>query len=399
MGFQGWKYLLLITIIFIAACIETDIYLPAFPDMMAYFKVSEDTIQSLLTWNFMGICLSGPFYGPLSDSFGRRGPLLIALGAFLVGSIVTLFASSFGWMLFGRLLQGLGSGGCFTLGAAILFDVYSQDKAVKALNQLNMIIPVIMAFAPMVGGFLNYNYGFRSNFIAIAVVVLLSYFICQLFYKETLPKEKRASFSVKKIAGDFGRCFRSGQFWLMTIICSLIFGGYITFLSVTSVLFVLEFGMKKEIFPIVQSAILGGWVIASLVMEPCMKRLGAERLKLLGVALGAMGSFGLGIVALILPTNAYWITGVMVIFTFGANWMMSAYFTEGMEVLPDIKGTTASLLTSGRLLLSAFVVKLASAFYDGTIYPLVWIILGIQVIILPLIYINKRLSYRASASS
>src|SRR5579885_3668479 len=80
------KYLLLIIVIFIAACIETDIYLPAFPDMMAFFSVSEETIQSLLTWNFIGICLSGPFYGPLSDAIGRKKPLIAALGLFLAGS-------------------------------------------------------------------------------------------------------------------------------------------------------------------------------------------------------------------------------------------------------------------------------------------------------------------------
>ena len=56
------KYFFLVVLIFIAACIETDIYLPAFPDMMEYFKTSEEVIQSLLTWNFLGICLSGPFF-------------------------------------------------------------------------------------------------------------------------------------------------------------------------------------------------------------------------------------------------------------------------------------------------------------------------------------------------
>ena len=54
------RQLILIIIIFVAACIETDIYLPAFPDMMTAFQVSESTIQQILTWNFIGLCLSGP---------------------------------------------------------------------------------------------------------------------------------------------------------------------------------------------------------------------------------------------------------------------------------------------------------------------------------------------------
>src|SRR5260221_11231309 len=101
------KYLFLIFVVFIAACIETDIYLPAFPDMMNYFSVSEEAIQSLLTWNFVGICVSGPLYGPISDAFGRKKPLIVALGLFLAGSLITLFAHTFDHMLWGRLLQGL----------------------------------------------------------------------------------------------------------------------------------------------------------------------------------------------------------------------------------------------------------------------------------------------------
>lgn len=126
MNLNGIKYLLLIIVIFIAACIETDIYLPAFPDMMLAFGVSEEVIQSLLTWNFVGICLAGPLYGPVSDSFGRKKPLIIALGLFLLGSLITVFAQTFEQMLLGRLLQGLGSGGCFTLGTAILIYLRSS---------------------------------------------------------------------------------------------------------------------------------------------------------------------------------------------------------------------------------------------------------------------------------
>src|ERR1700690_3788106 len=100
------KYLFLIIVVFIAACIETDIYLPAFPDMMKYFSASESAIQGLLTWNFIGICVSGPFYGPISDSYGRKKPILVALGMFLAGSLITLFAQNLDQMLWGRILQG-----------------------------------------------------------------------------------------------------------------------------------------------------------------------------------------------------------------------------------------------------------------------------------------------------
>lgn len=387
---SGIKYLLLIITIFIAACIETDIYLPAFPDMMAFFHVSEDEIQSLLTWNFIGICASGPLYGPLSDAFGRKKPLLAALGLFLVGSIITLYAESFDQMLWGRLLQGLGSGGCFTLGTAILFDAFRAEKAISALNQLNLIIPFIMAVAPMLGGYLNQAYGFRSNFLTIGIFVLVSFLICLFFFDETLAKEKRSPFHVKKILGDFKQALTCIPFWQITIIISFMFAGYLAFLSGTAVLFVVDFGMSKQLFPFFQAAILGAWLVASLSSTRSIRKWGTQRIKLVGTLLLALGGIELALTAWIAPQNPYLSTAGMMLYTFGCNWTINLYFPEGMELLPEIKGVTASLLTSARLLFTALIVGLASALYNGTIYPIIGVILGTLAVILPLIFLYER---------
>jgi len=286
---KEWKYILLIVTIFIAACMETDIYLPAFTDMMAFFSISEDTIQGLLTWNFVGICLSGPIYGPVSDAIGRKKPLLFALAMFFLGSVITVFADSFSFMLLGRVLQGLGSGGCFTLGTAVIFDVFSLDQAISALNKINAIVPFLMATAPMIGGYLNYAYGFRSNFLAIAFMVFLSLLVCIFWFDEPLPKMKRVPFNIKKIALDFGRVFSSLAFWQTTMIVCLLFSGYITYLSGVSVLFVLELGVQKSYLPFYQGALLGAWLIANLLFKSALNRLGTEHVKKVGTCLFTVG--------------------------------------------------------------------------------------------------------------
>ena len=321
------KYLLLIIIIFIAACIETDIYLPAFPDMMTYFSVSEEQIQSLLTWNFFGICISGLFYGPISDSLGRKKPLCIALGLFLLGSIITIFAQSFDYMLWGRLLQGLGSGGCFTLGTAVIFDAFQAQKAVRAINQINSIAPFIMAAAPPIGGYLNYVYGFRSNFLAIAFFVLISFLVCMLFFDETLSKEKRQPLQVKKILGDFKKAFTSLPFWQLTGVVSLLFAGYLAFLSTSSVLFVLEFGVSKQTFPLYQASILAMWLVASLTSTRAIHRYGTAMIKRVGIAFIVAGTLGLIATAMMAPKNPYLLTGAMLLYTFGVNWAQGSVFS------------------------------------------------------------------------
>lgn len=385
-----WKYLFLIIVTFIAACVETDIYLPAFPDMMAHFKTSEGAIQGLLTWNFIGICISGPFYGPLSDAFGRKKPLIIALSLFFAGSLLTLFAQDLTQMLIGRILQGLGSGGCFTLGTAIMFDAFEKEKAIKATNHLFTIIPLIMAGAPLLGGYLNNTFGFRSNFLAIALFVLISLLICQFFFDESLPKEKRTRLKMDSILKDFKQAFRSTAFWQVTCANSLLFGGYIAFLSGTSVLFVVELGVSKAIFPLIQAAILAGWVLGSLLLNRSVAKWGIFSVKKVGIAFSVLGALVLAIMTLIAPRDPYLLTSGVVIYAFGANWVCGIYFPEGMEILPHIKGVCASLITSARLLISALILGLTSALYDATIYPLSFVVVGSIVLILPILVFYEK---------
>lgn len=384
------KYLLLIIIIFIAACIETDIYLPAFPDMMAFFSISEEKIQSLLSWNFVGICVSGPLYGPLSDAFGRKKPLLIALGLFLIGSFLTVYATSFDLMLWGRVLQGLGSGGCFTLGTAVIFDSFKEKEAILALNKINSIVPFIMAGAPMLGGFLNLEFGFRSNFIAISALVLISFSVCLFLFEETLPEDKRAPFQTRKILLDYKKVFTSLPFWQTTLIVSLLFAGYLTFLSGISVLFVLELGVKKQVLPFFQASLLGAWLIANLSYRWFIERVGIPNIKRISFMLVLIGGVGLIFSMGIDPKNPYLPTAFMVLYSFGVNWIQGIYFPEGMEIFPDIKGITASLLTSTRLLATAFVVDLSSRFYNGTIYPISTVVSLIIFVILATIIFYER---------
>lgn len=363
------KSLFLIFLIFIAACIETDIYLPAFPDMMEFFQTSEDAIHSLLTWNFFGICVSGPIYGPLSDSFGRKKPLILALGLFFIGSVMTLYAENFGPMLWGRFLQGLGSGGCFTLGTAIIFDVFHDKKAVQAINELNAIVPFIMAAAPVAGGYLNHHYGFRSNFLVITLFVLVSFLISSLFFEETLSIDKRKPFCFKSILRDFKRAFSCLAFWQMIFIVGLLFATYMTFVSMTAVLFVINMGISKTLLPVFQAAILGSWLMASLITNRYLDQWGPVYIKRAGIVLICLGGLSLVVASYLSPTNPYALTGAMMVYAVGVNWAQGIYFPEGMELLPDIKGITSSLLTSVRLLITAVVVGVTASFYDGTIYP------------------------------
>lgn len=379
MQLRDLKYLLLIISIFISAVIETDIYLPAFPDMMNFFQQSERNIQKLLTWNFMGLCVSGPIYGPLSDAYGRKKPLLVALSLFFAGCVLTLIATNYDWMLVGRVLQGLGSGGCFTLGTAIIFDAFQKEKATDALNKINMIVPFIIASAPMLGGYLNQHYGFRANFWAITISVITCLSLAVFVYQETLQSSQRVALDRKTILQNFRRVLTNAQFLRLTAIISFVFAGFLVFLAMSAVLFVLEFSVPKGRYPFYQSSLLLAYLGASLVCSPLIKRKGVGFVKSLG-KISMLGScFLLLIAGLVTPTHPIVLTACMAPFVCGFIWIQTPYVTEIMELLPDIKGIAASVLTSLRLLITAGIVGSTATAYNATVYPTISIIIGLSL--------------------
>lgn len=98
--------LAVVAIVYATVCMETDIYVPAFPDMKLFFATNAESIQQILSVNFVGIFLGSLLFGPLSDTLGRRRSLLIGLVLFSVTSWSCCITTQLNWLLSARLFQG-----------------------------------------------------------------------------------------------------------------------------------------------------------------------------------------------------------------------------------------------------------------------------------------------------
>ncbi len=163
----------ILLVIMVGCWSELDLYAPSFPEMMHYFATTEHMMQWTLSLNFLGFFLASLLCGPLADSFGRRKVILAGSLIFVVGSYVCLYASSIGWMLFGRLVQGMGVSAPVSVCMAVIADIYQGERQVKLMSKLNSAITIAMALAPMVGVYLTDYFGWRANFLVIFAIALL----------------------------------------------------------------------------------------------------------------------------------------------------------------------------------------------------------------------------------
>ena len=146
------------------APMSIDMYLPAFPALQATFATDAAAVQRTLSVFFIGLAIGQLFYGPLSDRYGRRLPLLVGLALYTVASAGCALAGSIAQLMFWRGLQALGGCAGVVMARAVVRDVFGPREAARVLSSLMLVMGVAPILAPMVGGWVLAHAGWRVLF-------------------------------------------------------------------------------------------------------------------------------------------------------------------------------------------------------------------------------------------
>lgn len=117
----------------------TDMYLPSLPAMGDYFQTASSMVQLGLTTSMIGLAAGQILFGPLSDRYGRRIPLLAAMWLFIVSTILCLFARDIHQFVAFRLVQGIAGAGGIVIARSVAADKYSGKELAKMLAVIGAI--------------------------------------------------------------------------------------------------------------------------------------------------------------------------------------------------------------------------------------------------------------------
>jgi MFS transporter, DHA1 family, tetracycline resistance protein len=138
--------------------------------------------------------LFGPTMGNLSDAYGRRPLLLLAVAGLLVDYLIMAFAPTIAWLFVGRLLAGF-CGASYVVANAYIADVTAPEDRAKAFGMMGAAFGLGFVIGPAIGGLLG-TFGPRVPFYAAAGVSLLNLAFGFFVLPETLPPAKRRSFEL-----------------------------------------------------------------------------------------------------------------------------------------------------------------------------------------------------------
>ena len=356
-----------------------DMYLPALPTIAREFSADAAAVQISLAAYFAGIAIGQAFYGPLSDAVGRKPALCFGLIVFIVSSLGCAWAESVRALVAFRFLQALGGCAPVVIPRAVVRDHFDQLESIRMLSMLMLVFGLGPILAPLIGGQLLVNFGWRSVFWLLAGYAILWLIVVIAFLSESLPVGRRRPQPIGQVIGVYAQLLRDRTYIGYVLSGALIFAGLLAYISGSPFVFIELFRVPPEQYGIFFGINGIGIMAASQFNRWLATRVDARRI--LGVVLiVAMTA------SLVLLFDAYsgfgGFAGILVpLFCYIACHGFVLPNTTALAMAPhgQVAGSASALLGTIQFVLGSLTGALVGAFANGTAVPLAVVIAGCGV--------------------
>ncbi|MGI2034837.1 multidrug effflux MFS transporter [Rhizobium panacihumi] len=316
---------------------------PAMPEMVRAFGTTEAAIKLSLSFYFGGFAIAQLLAGPTSDAFGRRKATLSFMTIYLVGALISVFATSVDALLIGRLIQGVGASVGVTVARAIVRDLFTGSEAARIMNLVGIMVAIGPAMGPTIGGLTLAAFGWESVFILMVLFgagIIGSVFA--LLKETTVPDRSRIR--PTRLIAAYGETLSEPRF----IATALILGGSVGALYAQSTMlpFVLigTIGLTPTQFGLAMLMQSGAYFAGSLTLKKVSQGLSGMGALRVGIALIGFGALMMFTWNNVMPATLISIMGPVAICTFGLAFITPQVVTMALAPFPHIAGSASAIM-------------------------------------------------------
>lgn len=322
-----------------------DTYLPSFHEIGTKLHATPLEVQQTLSVYLLSFALMTLWHGAISDRFGRRKVILVAVGLFAVASAGCMLATRIEHLWFWRAMQGITAGAGIVISRAIVRDLFDGPAAQRLMSQITMMFALAPAVAPVIGGWLQTFFGWRSVFAFLVVSTGVLWLACWKLLPETLSPQKRQSLRPAYLGATYWKVMTSPQFLTACAALALNFGGFFLYILSAPMFLMTHLGVPETGFLWLFGPAMGGLVCGSWLSGRLAGRISPSRTIALGyVVMGSAATINL-ILNLAVPPGLPW--SVMPIFgyTLGMSLAMPSLSLFALDPFPAQRGLAASCQT------------------------------------------------------
>jgi DHA1 family bicyclomycin/chloramphenicol resistance-like MFS transporter len=225
----------------------TDMYLPSLPSMSASFHTNSSMVQLGLTTSMLGLAFGQLCFGPLSDKYGRRTPLLVAMGLFILSTVLCIYAQTIGQFIALRFIQGIAGSGGIVISRSVATDKFTGRELAKMLAVIGAINGIAPVTAPIIGGAVTDSIGWKGIFCLLLILGFILLAGC-IRLKESLNVESRKEMNLVGMLRNFGVVLRNRRY--LGYVLQLGFAQGILFANISSSPFIMQqhYGLSPFMF-------------------------------------------------------------------------------------------------------------------------------------------------------
>jgi MFS transporter, DHA1 family, multidrug resistance protein len=324
--------------------LSTDLYLPSLPAIANALGTDAARVQLTLSAYLVGYAAGQIFYGPFSDKIGRKPAVMAGLILYFLASAACAMAESIDVLIGLRFVQALGAAGPIVLGRAIVRDLYDGPRAGRELSRMGMIMGLVPALAPVLGGVLEPLFGWRSNFWATATGAGLLALCFLLLMPETIRERRQEPISINGILGGFRVLLEHPGYRFYVMLNTLTYSGLFSFISASSFVLQGTYGMSPLDFGISFGLTVIGYIAGTILAQRLVTSRGLDGTIRPGVWCMACAGVLMLIAMAAGGVSALEVTLPMTLYVFGVGLVMPQSNASAMMPFPDRAGAASSLL-------------------------------------------------------
>ncbi|WP_431161373.1 multidrug effflux MFS transporter [Flagellimonas beolgyonensis] len=367
----NFEFVALMAALMSIVALAIDAILPAISNIGEAIQSYDSTDNQLLvTMIFLGLGVGQLFFGPISDSFGRKPVVYLGFSIFLVASIICLFAPSLEIMVVGRILQGIGLSAPRTISISIIRDTYHGDYMAKVMSFVTAFFILVPVVAPAIGKLILDAAGWQAIFYVQMVFVFV---VALWFWKrqeETLHPEYKIPFTRHVFVDGLKEFMKYRETIAFTLISGLVTGAFLVYLSSAQHIFEDQYALK-EVFPYIFAGLAISIGLSTFLNGTMVMRFGMRKLSLMATIVFCLVALTYTLLFLNSPNpSIYILVGFLSIQFFCLGFMWGNFRSIAMEPIGHIAGIGAAINGFISTVLSIPIATFIGEFVKNSVWPL-----------------------------
>lgn len=347
-----------------------DIMLPALQQIGGHLGIADENArQFVITAYVAGFGVTQLIFGPLSDRFGRRTPLLIGMAIYVIAAFACAFAPTFGILLALRFIQGLGAAATRVIAVSIVRDTFGGRAMAEVMSLIFMVFMVIPVIAPGAGQVLLLAFDWPAIFVFMGIIGFVFTFWTWARLPETLKDEYRRPLRASVILDGFRIVATNRMSVCYTIAMTVIFGALFGFINSAQQVYIGIYDVGT-MFPVYFAVVAGLMAFSSFANSRLVGRFGMRKMAhgaLMGFILLTGAAF---VLAMMGPVPLWAFTGLFALAMMTFSWIGANFNSLAMEPLGHVAGTASSVQGFFQTVGGGLVGAAIGQAFNGTIVPL-----------------------------